>query len=70
MIRSIINTVKKYIPKENAKVLGRWNIENCSNKMNSKVDMANEDHCGPCGQYAILKSENYKKDDTYYSNKN
>jgi len=64
MIRSIINTLKKNIPEEKAKVLGRWKIENCSKRMNSKVDMANEDHCGPCGEYAITKrkSETYKEE--------
>jgi len=30
--------------------------------MNSKVDMANEDHCGPCGENAIRKSETYKEE--------
>jgi hypothetical protein len=29
--------------------LGRWKIEYCNKKINNKVDMANEDHCGPCG---------------------
>ena len=35
--------------------LGRWNIETCSKKINNKIDLSNEDHCGPCGQYAIEK---------------
>ena len=30
--------------------LGRWNIDYCSEKINRKVDLSNEDHCGPCGQ--------------------
>jgi hypothetical protein len=38
------------------KPLGRWNIEYCSNKLDKKIDMSNEDHCGPCGQYVIDKS--------------
>ena len=25
--------------------------------MKSKIDLANEDHCGPCGQYAMQKIE-------------
>jgi hypothetical protein len=33
--------------------LGRWNIDYCSKKTNTKIDYANEDHCGPCGQYTI-----------------
>jgi hypothetical protein len=25
--------------------------------MNHKIDLSNEDHCGPCGQYALEKIE-------------
>ena len=25
--------------------------------MNQKIDLSNEDHCGPCGQYALEKIE-------------
>jgi hypothetical protein len=31
--------------------LGRWNVENCNKRINIKIDLANEDHCGPCGKY-------------------
>ncbi len=31
--------------------LGRWNLDHCNKKINRKVDLSNEDHCGPCGQY-------------------
>jgi hypothetical protein len=41
----------------NKKILGRWNIESCEKKMNSKIDLSNEDHCGPCGQYILNKSQ-------------
>ena len=34
--------------------LGRWNIETCSIKVNNKIDLSNEDHCGPCGEYVII----------------
>ena len=40
---------------ETVKPLGRWNIEYCSKKIDNKVDLSNEDHCGPCGQYTITK---------------
>jgi len=36
------------IRREQPKFLGRWNLEDCINKRNSKVDWANEDHCGTC----------------------
>ena len=35
--------------------LGRWSIETCNKKLNNKIDLANEDHCGPCGKYIIDK---------------
>ena len=35
--------------------LGRWRIEKCNTQMNNKIDLSNEDHCGPCGQYALEK---------------
>ena len=40
-------------PKTN--VLGRWSITRCEKTMNQKVDLSNEDHCGPCGQYRMDK---------------
>ena len=43
--------------KEEKKILGRWTIEYCDKKMNSKIDLSNEDHCGPCGQYILDKSK-------------
>jgi len=36
--------------------LGRWKIDYCTNKMDQKIDLSNEDHCGPCGQYRIMKN--------------
>lgn len=39
------NLKKKNIP---IITLGRWKIENDSNKTNIKIDNANEDHCGTC----------------------
>ena len=41
--------------------LGRWRNETCPKKMNQKIDLSNEDHCGPCGQYALGKIESEKK---------
>ena len=43
--------------KESPKPLGRWGIDYCNKKMNNKIDLSNEDHCGPCGQYALTKME-------------
>lgn len=61
-IKSII---KKLLPKELPKPVGRWRIENCNVTMNQKIDLSNEDHCGPCGQYALEKIElkNHKNEE-------
>jgi hypothetical protein len=51
-----IQNLKKMVPKDPPKILGRWNIDYCNTKINNKIDMSNEDHCGPCGQYAMSKN--------------
>uniref|UniRef100_A0A6C0HZP1 Uncharacterized protein n=1 Tax=viral metagenome TaxID=1070528 RepID=A0A6C0HZP1_9ZZZZ len=56
-MKNIINFIRKILPKEIIKPVGRWKIENCNVKTNNKVDLSNEDHCGPCGQYALEKIE-------------
>lgn len=48
---------EKIRPKDLVKPVGRWNIEQCNQKTNYKIDLSNEDHCGPCGQYALTKLE-------------
>lgn len=35
------------------RVLGRWAIDSCQKKTDIKIDLSNEDHCGPCGQYNL-----------------
>jgi hypothetical protein len=54
--------IKRLLPKELPKPTGRWNIDHCNETKNNKVDLSNEDHCGPCGQYALTKIESEKKD--------
>jgi hypothetical protein len=39
---NIFKVIEQKVP------LGRWGINNCQNKINTKVDLSNEDHCGPC----------------------
>jgi len=55
IMKFITRILKKIFPKEAPKPIGRWNIEHCNKKINNKVDLSNEDHCGPCGQYALTK---------------
>jgi len=38
-------------------MLGRWHIDYSHNALSRKIDFANEDNCGPCGNY------NKKKED-------
>jgi hypothetical protein len=52
-----ISNIIKRLAKDEKKILGRWNIDYCDKKMNNKVDMSNEDHCGPCGQYILNKEQ-------------
>ena len=50
-MKFITSIVKKILSKGMIKPVGRWKIENCDKKMNLKIDLSNEDHCGPCGKY-------------------
>ena len=55
-ITNITNIIKRFI-KDDKKVLGRWNIDYCDKKLNKKIELSNEDHCGPCGQYILDKTK-------------
>ncbi len=35
--------------------LGRWNIDYCKDNISTKVNLANVDHCGSCGEYKIVE---------------
>ena len=54
-MKFITSIIIKFMPKELPKPVGRWRIENCNKQMNHKIDLSNEDHCGPCGNYALEK---------------
>jgi hypothetical protein len=64
-MKYITTIINKLMPKELPKHVGRWNIEQCNTKINHKIDLSNEDHCGPCGQYALKKLEIQKNIDKY-----
>ena len=57
-MKYLITIMKKIMPKEVPKPVGRWRTENCNIQMDNKIDLSNEDHCGPCGQYALEKKTN------------
>lgn len=61
-MKRLVSIIKNIISKEEIKPLGRWNIDYCNKKTNQKVDLSNEDHCGPCGQYAIKKLTNIENE--------
>ena len=70
-MKQIIESIKKLLLKEQARPLGRWNIEYCTKKINHKIDLSNEDHCGPCGQYILTKltdTNNELKTQSKYKN--
>ena len=48
-MKYIMNILKKIILKDPPKQLGRWNIDYCNKKIDRKIELSNEDHCGPCG---------------------
>jgi len=57
-MKFLTSIIRKIVSKESSvKPLGRWNLDYCDKKINHKIDMSNEDHCGPCGQYALSRFE-------------
>ena len=60
-----IKIIIQQIMKKDKKVLGRWNMVYCDKKMNKKVDLSNEDHCGPCGQYLLEQNKENKQKKDY-----
>ena len=50
-----IKNIKNLFVREIRNPVGRWKIETCNKKLNHKIDLSNEDHCGPCGQYSSQK---------------
>ena len=58
-MKLIKSLLKKFITNDK-KILGRWEIEHCIKKTDRKIELANEDHCGPCGQYILNKTYKLK----------
>ena len=53
------NIFSKLITKDKL-ILGRWNMNYSEQHLNTKVYLANHDHCGPCGQIQEIYSKKYK----------
>ncbi len=51
-----LTTLKKMFKKDeliNFRPLHRWSIDYSHKQINRKIDMANEDNCGPCGNFEL-----------------
>jgi hypothetical protein len=62
-MKYILNFIVRFrnmLVKEPPKPVGRWGLEKCNIQIGRKADLSNEDHCGPCGQYALKKLETEK----------
>lgn len=58
-IAQYIPLVKKFIRNSQPISLGRWHLDDCPKKTETKAHWANEDHCGPCG---YSKMQSYKNE--------
>ena len=54
-MKRFVTRMRKFISNDLPKPLGRWRKEDCPQRLNHKIDLSNEDHCGPCGHYALDK---------------
>jgi hypothetical protein len=50
-----------FLLKNQPVLLGRWNVVYCEKKINKKIDLSNEDHCGSCNQYNQKEEEQQRK---------
>jgi hypothetical protein len=53
--------VTKYLRPDPPQLLGRWRMDECNMKTNYKVDLTNEDHCGPCGNNRLGEKPTFAK---------
>jgi len=70
-LTSISILTKRTISSYPTSILGRWLIEKDYKKVNRKLDLANEDHCGCCITETPLKlplklTEPQIEEDSYY----
>lgn len=62
-MKYFFNKIQQFMKKD-VKILGRWTIDYCDKKVNTKIDLANEDHCGPCGEYVLDKVKILSREQT------
>lgn len=70
-VRHIIGVLKSAFRKRVKTPLGRWHLDNHT-QTKLKINYANEDHCGSCAEYMIIKQqleivkqEQQQKEETY-----
>ena len=70
-MKNLVRIIRKIYVKDSPKPLGRWRLESSNTQINNKIDLSNEDHCGPCGQYAlsVVKHNNKENMNVYLSKK-
>lgn len=51
-----IPILRRFFEKHTITSAGRWNLQ-YGQSVDFKANMSNEDHCGTCGQYALLKQK-------------
>ena len=51
-VTELLNNIKKMIRiRDYPTPLGRWGLKLSEKQVVHRIECANEDHCGPCGQY-------------------
>jgi hypothetical protein len=61
-MKKLVSLIFERLMRRDKKVLGRWSIDYCDKRVNNKIDLSNEDHCGPCGQYDVVNKKSFKVD--------
>ena len=60
VITTFVNRIlKANVPKP---IYGRWGMAYKPDQVDARIDLANEDHCGPCGTYALSKEKEKEKE--------
>ena len=55
MMKYVPTFLKNLLSRSPPQPVGRWQVSHCHQKLDHKIDLSNEDHCGTCGQYAHKK---------------
>jgi hypothetical protein len=67
-MKVLTTLINNLFVKQPVVLLGRWNIVYCQEKINKKIDLSNEDHCGTCTSSTFIsttKNNKNKKNKNY-----